>query len=184
MIIESIIIISIAILIIYKKKTISHSKNIDDVSNLNSTKIHEIFYVESIKDVQFAILEANRLKLNIVTRGEKHSMGGQSIFPNACVIDTKYMNSILKIDTESSYAIVEPGVTWADLIYKLNFYGYSPQILQSYASFSIGVFSLFSALVIFLFSQILKNLLKIYLAISRGRLLQYLHNLPLIWGFL
>ncbi len=110
----------------------------NDVTKMNKTIVDNIFYVKSITDVINVIEMAKKNNKKVIARGEQHSMGGQSIAENGYIIDTKYLNHVLMFDKENKTVTVEPGITWANLIYFLNFYSLSPIILQSYASFSVG----------------------------------------------
>ena len=117
---------------------IDYAKYSDDITKMNKTPIDKIFNVMCADDIIYVIDMAHKNNKKIIARGESHSMGGQTITENGYIIDTKFMNHILKLNNKKKSVIVEPGVTWYQLINYLNIYGYSPKILQSYASFSIG----------------------------------------------
>jgi len=145
-IILGILFIVVCLLIFYyfkkKKDTIesnlNYIKEVDDVTKMNKTIVDTVFDVLSIEDIIHVIKLANQNNKKVIARGERHSMGGQTIADNGYIIDTKYMNHILDFDPNNKTVTVEPGVTWYTLIHYLNLYGFSPEILQSYASFSIG----------------------------------------------
>lgn len=120
------------------KKNFNSIKWADDVTKLNKTRVDRIYYVLCDDDIKKIIKLANEKNKKIIARGEKHSMGGQTIINDGYIIDTKFMNHILEVDIDNKNVTVEPGVTWSDLINFLNNYGLSPMTLQSYASFSIG----------------------------------------------
>jgi hypothetical protein len=111
---------------------------IDDVSKLNKTYIDRIFKVTALREIVYVIKLARKKHKKVIARGESHSMGGQTIVPNGYIIDTKGMCRVLNLDRVGNTVTVEPGITWLKLIFTLNKYGYSPEILQSYASFSVG----------------------------------------------
>ncbi|QKF94645.1 FAD/FMN-containing dehydrogenase with methyltransferase domain [Fadolivirus algeromassiliense] len=137
----------ICVILIYyfnkKEKTIVTSnlnfiKSVDDVSKMNNKVVERVFNPLSLEDIVEIINLAKINKKQIIAKGQSHSMGGQSIVENGYIIDTKFMNHVLELDQINKTVTVEPGITWYELINFLNNYGYSPEILQSYASFSIG----------------------------------------------
>lgn len=147
-VIAMLIILLVLLFVIYycylKKKNeinnnnICYAKYVDDVTKMNKTQIDKIFNVLSVDDIIDVIKLANKNGKKIIARGETHSMGGHSIAKDGYIIDTKFFNHILKLDKDNYTVTVEPGITWIDLIKYLNLFGYSPKILQSYASFSVG----------------------------------------------
>ena len=125
------IILFIMLLILKKPSNI-----ISDVSMLNPSQVIQIFKPVSINEIKHIVLEANRLKIPIVSRGQTHSMGGQSIIAKGYAIDMSLIKFIKNINPKTVW--IGAGATWADLIYKLNFYKLSPTVLQSYCTFSVG----------------------------------------------
>ena len=66
-------------------------------------------------DLQSAVELAAKYKVPILPRGAGSSLGGQAI-GEALILDcSRYLDSIIEIDSESHTAIVEPGVVLADL---------------------------------------------------------------------
>jgi FAD/FMN-containing dehydrogenase/Fe-S oxidoreductase len=66
-------------------------------------------------DLQFAVELAAKYRVPILPRGAGSSLGGQAI-GEALILDcSRYLDSIIEIDSESHTAIVEPGVVLADL---------------------------------------------------------------------
>jgi hypothetical protein len=110
---------------------------IDDASKTNSTIIKQILYPGTPNEICDIIkkLPPNE-KVSIA--GQKHSMGGHSILANETMIDMKNINKIIGINLLKKTVTVGAGITWADLIFFLNIYGYSPQIMTSYSNFSVG----------------------------------------------
>jgi len=141
-----IIFIILCLLVIFysrkKKEEITHNLNyikcVDDITKMNKTNVDTVFNVLSIEDIIHVIELAKKNNKKVIARGEMHSMGGQTIAENGYIIDTKFMNHVLQFDPLNKTVTIEPGITWFSLIHYLNLYGYSPEILQSYASFSVG----------------------------------------------
>jgi FAD/FMN-containing dehydrogenase/Fe-S oxidoreductase len=66
-------------------------------------------------DLQSAVEFASKHKIPILPRGSGSSLGGQAI-GEALILDcSRYLNSILEINSQEHCAIVEPGVILADL---------------------------------------------------------------------
>ncbi len=67
------------------------------------------------EDLQSAVELAAKYKIPILPRGAGSSLGGQAI-GEALILDcSRYLDSVIEIDSESHTAIVEPGVVLADL---------------------------------------------------------------------
>ncbi len=69
----------------------------------------------STQDVQTIILLANRYKFNYIPVGTNLFPPNMPHAADTIIIDPKRMNSILEIDTDNMYAVVEPYVTYAQL---------------------------------------------------------------------
>jgi FAD/FMN-containing dehydrogenase/Fe-S oxidoreductase len=66
-------------------------------------------------DLQLAVELAAKYKIPILPRGSGSSLGGQAI-GEALILDcSRYLTSLIEINPEEHYAIVEPGVILADL---------------------------------------------------------------------
>lgn len=67
------------------------------------------------EDLQSAVEFASKYKIPILPRGSGSSLGGQAI-GEALILDcSRYLTSIVEINSDEHYAIVEPGVILADL---------------------------------------------------------------------
>jgi hypothetical protein len=108
---------------------------IDDVSNTNKTKIKYIHEPTSVNDLFRILKKIKGEKISIF--GQKHSMGGQIIIKNGHAINMKNINKI-KVNLKNETVTVGAGILWSGVIKFLNKYGYSPMIVQSYCSFSVG----------------------------------------------
>lgn len=107
----------------------------EDISKLNKSHVDNIFYIRTINDLIDIMNNASANNKTIAMRGQKHTMGGQTISKNY-IIDMKFFNKI--IDITPKYVIVQSGILWSDLLFSLNNFGLSPMTLQSYSSFSVG----------------------------------------------
>lgn len=79
----------------------------------------------------------NKKKLSIA--GAQYSSGGQTLPLNGQImIQTKYLDRILSIDSKLKTYTVEVGVTWRNVIMALKPHGLVPIEMQSYNSFTVG----------------------------------------------
>ena len=114
--------------------------SIDDVSRLNQTEIYSLFYPRTINDLQYLVSKARSEGRTISLRGQAHTMGSQTLPSRKrnttnYVCDLKYLNRV-EYDETTKEVLVEAGATWTHVIKKLNFYGRSPVVMQSYCTFS------------------------------------------------
>jgi FAD/FMN-containing dehydrogenase len=114
----------------------------DDVSRLDKTQVAEIWDMPS--DPQTAEQKLRELlqyaqaqHLHVSVAGARHSMGGQTIYPQGIVVNMlpyKEMN----LDEEKNLLHVQAGAKWADVIPYLDQHNRSVGVMQSDNSFSVG----------------------------------------------
>lgn len=113
----------------------------DDVSKLNRTKISQVFKVSESKDMESELLDilkkAKEKNLKISIAGKRHSMGGQTIYPNGIVIDMLDYNK-MDLNKEKSILTVQSGALWSDIIPYLDKQGFAIKVMQSDSPFSVG----------------------------------------------
>lgn len=124
------------------KAELSGEITMNDVSGLNRTPVHSVFYPRTVNDVHYLIYKARSESRSISVRGQAHTMGGQTLpsrrsSKNNYICDLKYLNRI-EYDPVTKEVLVQAGATWTDVIKKLNFHGRSPVIMQSYCTFSVA----------------------------------------------
>ena len=115
---------------------------LNDVSGLNETRVYCLYYPRTMNDIEHLICRARNEGRTISIRGQAHTMGGQTLPSRKdkvmnYVCDLKYMHNI-EYDEERKEVLVESGATWTHVIKKLNVYGRSPVVMQSYCTFSVG----------------------------------------------
>ncbi|CAF4736865.1 unnamed protein product [Rotaria sp. Silwood1] len=115
---------------------------LNDISKLNETEIYCLFYPRTINDIEYLISKARSQNKTISIRGQAHTMGGQTLPSKKTkqinyVCDLKYMHYI-EYDEFTKEVLVEAGATWTHVINKLNLYGRSPVVMQSYCTFSVA----------------------------------------------
>ncbi|MBI5584244.1 MAG: FAD-dependent oxidoreductase, partial [Deltaproteobacteria bacterium] len=75
-----------------------------------------VVLVSTVEEVQEVLRYANQEKIPVVPYTAGTNIGGLTIPERGGIImDLKRMNKIIKIDTESHYAVIEPGVSHAQL---------------------------------------------------------------------
>ncbi|CAF3286521.1 unnamed protein product, partial [Rotaria sp. Silwood2] len=52
---------------------------LNDISKLNETEIHCLFYPRTINDIEYLISKAKSQGRTISVRGQGHTMGGQTL---------------------------------------------------------------------------------------------------------
>src|SRR5688572_29486085 len=89
----------------------------------------------SVEDIQRMIRYCRRYNLPVATRGQAHTMFGQSL-SSGVVIENASLNTIHSIGPEG--ADVDAGVRWKDLIIAAYDEGLTPAVITGYTNLSIG----------------------------------------------
>lgn len=90
-------------------------KTINDASCLNETRVFDIIQVKSVDAIYQALKLAREKNLHIAIAGRRHSMGGQSFYKDALVLDMTHFNRIICLDEKINYSplkAVPPGMTF------------------------------------------------------------------------
>jgi FAD/FMN-containing dehydrogenase len=96
------------------------SLHVNDVhSKLNATDVKAIERPSSLEDVLGIVRRARRERETLCIAGSRHAMGGQQFANGAVLIDTRGLNSVMDLDTESGLVQVEAGVEWPSLVEQL-----------------------------------------------------------------
>lgn len=110
---------------------------IDDSSCLNTTPIYGLIAVKNENDIKDALLFAKNSSLKVSLAGVRHSMGGQSFFKNAIVLDMKQFNQ-MNLDKDKKLLRVQSGATWHDIQNYVDPKGLSIKSMQSSDIFTVG----------------------------------------------
>ncbi|AYV86757.1 MAG: FAD-binding oxidoreductase [Sylvanvirus sp.] len=108
----------------------------NDASELNRTLVSQVFRPTHIDDLQHFVQRTNPKPICI--RGAGYSLGGQTLYPNAILIDMALLHRISDLKVLKRRVTVEAGCTWRHLQRVIDPHQLSVQIMQSYACFSIG----------------------------------------------
>lgn len=115
-----------------------HFKIINDISCLNETRVYDIIAVKSIDDIYQALKIAQEKKLHISIAGIRHSMGGQTFYHDALVLDMSQFNRIIALDEKNKTLTVESGATWHKIQKYLHPKNFAVKAMQSTDIFTVG----------------------------------------------
>jgi FAD/FMN-containing dehydrogenase len=113
----------------------------DDASRLNATRIEEIWDMPAGDDgpakLRDLLAWARNRHLCVSIAGARHSMGGQTIFPNGIQINMLPYHA-MTLDEKNNLLDVQAGAKWADVLPFLDRHQLSVAVMQSNNSFSVG----------------------------------------------
>lgn len=113
-------------------------KFINDVSQLNMTRVYDIVTIKTFDDLVNAHAFARDKGLKISIAGVCHSMGGQAFFDHALVLDMTKWNKIISLDKENKILKVQSGATWHDIQLFLHPHNLAVKAMQSTDIFTVG----------------------------------------------
>ena len=111
---------------------------INDVSCMNKTRVYDVIQVESEYDIRTALKEAQEKNLHISLSGVRHSMGGQSFFKDALVLDMRSFNKVISLNENKKTITVQSGATWHDIQNFLHERNLAVLAMQSTDIFTVG----------------------------------------------
>ncbi len=121
---------------VYQNK-ISHPV-VKDKGRLLPIKVKNIQSATGEQELQQIVREANKTNDKLTIAGMQHSQGGQTLYPNAMLIDMKSYNKIVRFDRKRKTITVQSGATWNDIQKYINPYGLAIKVMQSQNIFTIG----------------------------------------------
>ncbi len=110
-------------------------KYVDDVSQLNRTRVKSVEYPKSILEVK-KILKSSKDKVSI--GGGKFSQGGQTIIKDGIQINLGELDKVISLDIPKKEIRVQAGTTWRDIQKAIDPYNLSIKIMQTYSNFTVG----------------------------------------------
>lgn len=90
----------------------------------------------SVNDITVMVRYARMHRLRIAMRGQGHVCFGQAQVDAGIVIDSRTLDRIHDIGPDR--AVVDPGVTWADLLRATAAHGLTPPVLTDFMGLSVG----------------------------------------------
>jgi FAD/FMN-containing dehydrogenase len=93
---------------------------VNDVhSELNRTRVRELFRPGSVEEIAQLIRRARLERVSISIAGGRHAMGGQQFCAGGFLVDMTGMNRALDLDKNVGRLTVEAGIQWPALIHYL-----------------------------------------------------------------
>jgi decaprenylphospho-beta-D-ribofuranose 2-oxidase len=111
---------------------------INDAARLNRTRVRKVVHATTEDEIRAAVLEAKARGWKVTIAGKRHSMGGQTLFPDAIVLDMLTFNKILSLDEENKILTLQSGATWNDVQQFLNPHGLAVLAMQGPNVFTVG----------------------------------------------
>lgn len=111
------------------------SETVNDVTGLNPILVQEVLAPTTVEQIVQAVREHDG---PIAIGGGRFSMGGQTASENALQLDMRDFDEVLAFHPEKRLIRVQAGITWREVLEYIDPHGLSPQIMQSYANFTVG----------------------------------------------
>ncbi len=108
----------------------------DDFGHIVSRTPWAVLQANSTSDISTLVRWANKVGLKVAAQGQRHSVFGEGQVDGGVAIDMTGMNTIHEIG--SDYAIVDAGVTWAQLVEAAAEKGLTPLVLTDYLNLTVG----------------------------------------------
>lgn len=108
---------------------------VNDVSGLNPVVVARVVAPRSEQDVVDALRSYSGA---VSIGGGRYSMGGQTAADGALQLDMRSLDKVLEFSPERREIRVQSGITWRAILEYIDPYDLSPQIMQSYANFTVG----------------------------------------------
>jgi FAD/FMN-containing dehydrogenase len=111
---------------------------VNNVARLNRTVVREILRPTGEDEIRKAILQAATSKVKVTIAGKRHTMGGQTLYPESVAIDMLPFNKIISLDESNKILTVQSGATWSDIQQFLNPLGLAVLAMQGPNVFTVG----------------------------------------------
>ncbi|MES2817485.1 MAG: FAD-binding oxidoreductase [Pseudomonadota bacterium] len=110
-------------------------ETVNDVTGLNPIEVAQVLAPTRLEEIVQAVREHPG---PISIGGGRYSMGGQTATQGALQLDMRRFDRVLQFCPQRREVRVQAGITWRALLEFLDPHGLSPQIMQSYANFTVG----------------------------------------------
>ena len=111
------------------------AETVNDVSGMNPIEVAQVLAPTELDQIVAAVREHPG---PIAIGGARFSMGGQTATEQALQLDMRDFDEVLEFSAERREIRVQAGITWREVLEYIDPYGLSPQIMQSYANFTVG----------------------------------------------
>ena len=125
----------IAVLILLLCQATDAAETVNDVSGMNPIEVAQVLAPTELSQIVDAVREHPG---PIAIGGARFSMGGQTATEQALQLDMRDFDEVLEFSAERREIRVQAGITWREVLEYIDPYDLSPQIMQSYANFSVG----------------------------------------------
>jgi FAD/FMN-containing dehydrogenase len=114
---------------------------VDDASHLNQSQMRVIKVAGDLTAVEVqlrgVLQDAKMRGKKVAIAGSRHTMGGQTIYPQGISVDLSQFRQ-MTLNPTTKILTVQSGATWAQVIPYLDRHGYSVGVMQSNNDFSVG----------------------------------------------
>ncbi|WP_296235996.1 FAD-binding oxidoreductase, partial [uncultured Pseudomonas sp.] len=111
------------------------TETINDVTGMNPIEVAQVLAPTELEQIVTAVSgHAGPIAIG----GGRYSMGGQTATEQALQLDMRRFNQVLEFSAERREIRVQAGITWREVLAYIDPHGLSPQIMQSYANFTVG----------------------------------------------
>lgn len=110
---------------------------VEDAGHLERTSVRAVLRPRTEGEVRLAVLAARAGGLKVALAGARHSMGGQTAYPDAVVLDLRELAG-MSLDKERRLLRVQAGATWDQIQRFLDPEGLSVDVMQTHKIFTVG----------------------------------------------
>ncbi len=114
---------------------------VDDASRLNPTHMQLVQVSSELptakEQLRTVLKHAKAQGKKVTMAGSRHTMGGQTIYPDGISLDMTQFKQ-MQLNATTQILTVQSGAVWSDVIPYLNQQGYSVAVMQSNNDFSVG----------------------------------------------
>jgi FAD/FMN-containing dehydrogenase len=114
---------------------------IDDASRLNQTRMKLVRVSGDLStakvQLRTVLKDAKARGKKVTISGSRHTMGGQTIYPNGISLDMTQFNQ-MQLNATTGILTVQSGAKWSEVLLYLNQQEYSVAVMQSNNDFSVG----------------------------------------------
>lgn len=111
------------------------TETVNDVTGMNPIQVAQVLAPTELEQIVTAVSgHAGPIAIG----GGRYSMGGQTATEQALQLDMRRFNRVLEFSAERREIRVQAGITWREVLEYIDPHGLSPQIMQSYANFTVG----------------------------------------------
>ncbi len=108
---------------------------VNDVTGLNPIEVERVLAPTELQQIIDAVRQhAGPISIG----GGRYSMGGQTASAGTLQLDMRDFDQVLELSVERREIRVQSGITWREILEYIDPHDLSPQIMQSYANFTVG----------------------------------------------